>query len=156
VSPSRDPEEHGIEHFATPGCLIVSPDPLRQIMFSLSARRSGWLPVLCRDQATVELLLETGAVGVALIDIASKHTNENVPDQRGSLVETVASHREVLTVICGHSHRPQEETWAREQAAWMYLPGVAPETDLRPILRAALELWQRRSKEPFNAPSTPL
>ena len=56
------------------------------------------------------------------------------------------NHPDLLTVVCGRTNDTQEEIWAREQAAWMYLPGVAPESDIDPILSAAKEVVEKLNK----------
>ena len=47
-------------------CLVVSPDPLRQMMFGQAAARSGWRQVACADQASALSHLADGTVGLVL------------------------------------------------------------------------------------------
>lgn len=125
-------------------CLVVSPDPLRQMMFGQAAVRSGWRQEVCADQASALLHLATGTVGMVLVDTATP--NPNTAADRRLLVEMLADQKDLLTVVCGRTSDPQEEIWARQNGAWMYLPGVAPESDLDPVLSGAKEIVERTQK----------
>jgi DNA-binding NtrC family response regulator len=124
-------------------CLVVSPDPLRRMMFGQAAERAGWRSVVCEDQAQAMEHIAAGAVGLTLVDTA---TSTQSAADRKSLVESLAGRHNLLTVVCGRTNDTQEEIWAREQAAWMYLPGVAPESDIDPILSAAKEVVEKLNK----------
>lgn len=127
-------------------CLVVSPDPLRRLMFGQAAERTGWDQLVCSDLPEALRLLASGTVGMVLVDVASPPAEE-----RRLLVECLAQSKDLLTVVCGRSNQPQEEVWARELGAWMYLPGVAPESDIDPILNDARivtkKLQDRRTAE---------
>jgi hypothetical protein len=122
-------------------CLVVSPDPLRQMMFGKAAVQNGWKQVVCADQASALPHLASGTVGMVLVDTVTP--NPNTAADRRLLVEMLADQKEVLTVVCGRSNDVQEEIWARQSGAWMYLPGVAPESDLSPVLTGAKEIVER-------------
>jgi hypothetical protein len=122
-------------------CLVVSPDPLRQLMFGQAAMRTGWRQVVCADQATALPHLASGTVGLVLVDTATP--NPNTAADRRLLVELLSDQKDLLTVVCGRTNDTQEEIWARQCNAWMYLPGVAPESDLDPVLCGAKEVIER-------------
>jgi hypothetical protein len=122
-------------------CLVVSPDPLRQMMFGQAAKRTGWREVVCADQASALPHLAAGTVGLVLVDTATP--NPNTAADRRLLVELLADQKDLLTVVCGRTSDPQEEIWARQCGAWMYLPGVAPESDLDPVLCGAKQIIER-------------
>jgi hypothetical protein len=130
-------------------CLVVSPDPLRRMMFGQAAERAGWKSVVCSDEAQALEQIAGGAVGLTLVDTATPGPQSAA--DRKSLVEKLADQKNLLTVVCGRSSDTQEEIWAREFAAWMYLPGVAPESDLDPILAGAKEVVEKLNKQ--RAPS---
>jgi hypothetical protein len=125
-------------------CLVVSPDPLRQLMFGQAAVRTGWRQVVCADQASALPHLASGTVGLVLVDTATP--NPNTAADRRLLVELLSDQQDLLTVVCGRTNDSQEEIWARQNKAWMYLPGVAPESDLDPVLLSAKEVQQRMKK----------
>jgi DNA-binding NtrC family response regulator len=122
-------------------CLVVSPDPLRQLMFGKAAVKNGWRQVVCADQASALPHLAAGTVGMVLVDTVTP--NPNTAADRRLLVELLSDQKELLTVVCGRTNDPEEEIWARQCGAWMYLPGVAPESDLDPILGAGKETIER-------------
>ena len=122
-------------------CLVVSPDPLRQLMFGKAAMRNGWKQVVCADQASALPHLASGTVGMVLVDTVTP--NPNTAADRRLLVELLSDQKETLTVVCGRTNDPQEEIWARQCGAWMYLAGVAPESDLDPVLCGAKEVIER-------------
>lgn len=122
-------------------CLVVSPDPLRQMMFGKAATRSGWRQVVCADQASALPHLASGTVGLVLVDTVTP--NPNTAADRRLLVELLSNQKEVLTVVCGRTSDSEEEIWARQCGAWMYLPGVAPESDLDPVLCGAKQITER-------------
>ncbi len=126
-------------------CLIVSPDPLKQMMFGQAAKRAGWKSVVCADKASAMEQIATGTVGMTLVDIAS--VDATTANERRSLVASLAAHKNMLSVVCGHSNDTQEEIWARENSAWVYLAGVAPESDLDPVLSGAKEVADRLNKK---------
>ena len=122
-------------------CLVVSSDPLRQMMFGRTAERTGWRPLVCADAAAALKHLASVVVGAALVDIAT-------PAEQGAmtmrtLVERLAANKGVLTVVCGRTNDRVAEIWARELGVWAHLPGVAPESDLDSLLRAARQVVQR-------------
>jgi hypothetical protein len=129
--------------------LIVSPDPLKQMMFGQAAKRCGWRTVVCTDKASAMEQVATGSVGVTLVDIAS--VDAATAGDRTALVESLAAYKNLLTVVCGRTSNSQEEIWAREYAVWMYLAGVAPESDLDPVLTSAKEVADRMNKKPSLA-----
>jgi hypothetical protein len=127
-------------------CLVVSPDPLRRMMFGQAAERAGWKSVVCADEAQALEHIAGGTVGMTLVDTATP--GPLTAADRKSLVEKLAGRKNLLTVVCGKSNDAQEEIWARQFAAWMYLPGVAPESNLDPILFAAKEVAEKLNKQP--------
>ncbi len=133
-------------------CLVVSPDPLRQMMFGQAAARSGWKQVVCADHASALQHLASGTVGLVLVDTVTP--NPNTAADRRLLVELLSDQKELLTVVCGRTNDPQEEVWARQCGVWMYLPGVAPEADLDPVLAGAKEVVQRTRQRKSPAMSS--
>jgi hypothetical protein len=126
-------------------CVIVSSDPLKQMMFGQAAKRAGWRSVVCADRAAAMEKIAEGTVGLALVDVAT--SDEVAANDHRLLVEGLADRKGILSVVCGRSADSQEEIWARQHSTWMYLPGVAPESDLDPVLGAAKEVADRLSKK---------
>jgi hypothetical protein len=127
-------------------CLVVSPDSLKRMMFGQSAERCGWQQIECGDAASALEHLDSTTIGMVLIDLSqgnSASLGETSLEARRWLVEQFACRKDVLTVVCGRTNDSEEEIWARSAGAWMYLPGVAPESDLDPMLVAGREVSVR-------------
>lgn len=122
-------------------CLVVSADSLKRMMFGQSAERCGWQQIVCADVASALDHLDSASVGMVLIDMAS--VGESSLEACRWLVERLAERKDVLTVVCGRTSDSEEEVWARQLGVWMYLPGVAPESDLDPMLVAGREISVR-------------
>jgi DNA-binding NtrC family response regulator len=114
------------------------------MMFGQAAERCGWRQAIANDQTTALAHLASGKVGLVLIDTAMP--GEHSVAERHLLIELLSGQKNLLTVVCGRTDDQQEEVWARQCGAWMYLPGVAPESDLDPILSGAKELVERRQR----------
>ncbi len=125
----------------TLGCLVVSCDPLRQMMFGQTAQRTGWRPLVCGDVPEALQHLATSIIGAALVDIATPAAD--AVQRMRQLVERLAENKDVLTVVCGRTNDRMAEIWARELGVWAHLPGVAPESDLDSLLRAARQVVER-------------
>lgn len=125
----------------TMGCLVVSCDPLRQMMFGQTAQRTGWHPLVCGEVAVALDHLASSVIGAALVDIATPA--DDVVQHMRRLVERLAENKDVLTVVCGRTNDRMAEIWARELGVWAHLPGVAPESDLDSLLRAARQVVER-------------
>jgi len=131
-------------------CLVVSSDPLRQMMFGQTAERTGWTAVVCADFVAALEHVASGTVGAAVVDIATPA--DSVVKNLRYLVERLAEHKELLTVVCGRTNDRLAEIWARELGVWAHLPGVAPESDLDSLLRTARQVVDRmQAKRDFEA-----
>jgi len=136
-------------------CLVVSSDPLRQMMFGQTAERTGWRAVVCPDFVAALEHVARGAVGAAVVDIATPA--DSVVKNLRYLVERLAEHKDLLTVVCGRTNDRLAEIWARELGVWAHLPGVAPESDLDSLLCAARQVVERMQSrhEPSTAHERP-
>lgn len=122
-------------------CLVVSGDPLRQLMFGKAAERSGWKRIICDNTAAARQLVLGGRVAVAVVDLPwQSHGGDS---EGRDFVEWLVRDAGVLTVACGRSEFPEEEAWARQAGVWVYLPGVAPESDLDSVLTGAKQIKSR-------------
>jgi hypothetical protein len=127
-------------------CLIVSLDPLKQLMFSRSVVRHGWRTVVCSDPVAVASHLASGNVELALVDLGAGHLDEAVDSCRNSIA-LLSRLPKLLTIVCGQTRNANEEIWARSNGVWVYLPGVPPEADLDDILSGAKHVLLDRLKQ---------
>jgi hypothetical protein len=126
-------------------CLIISLDPLRQLMFSRSVVRHGWRTVVCSDPVAVLSHLASGNVELALVDLGAGGFDESFDSGRNSIA-LLSELPNLLTIVCGQTRNANEEIWARSNGVWVYLPGVPPEADLDDILHGAKHILLDRLK----------
>jgi DNA-binding response OmpR family regulator len=118
--------ERAVKSVATRGlleCLIVSPRAKQREVLSRAATASGWASVVCSDADTARHLAQRIVVKLAFIDL------EQVPlDALVSLQDLASDLARLgcpLLVVCGTDGDTQQEIWARQLGAWLYLPGMA-------------------------------
>lgn len=118
--------ERAVKSIATRGlleCLIVSPRARQREMLSRAATASGWASVVCSDADTARHLAQRIIVKLAFIDL-----EEGSLDTLASLQELASDLSRMgcpLLVVCGAEGDTQQEIWARQLGAWLYLPGMA-------------------------------
>jgi DNA-binding response OmpR family regulator len=118
--------ERAVKSVATRGlleCLIVSPRAQQRELLSRAATNSGWASIVCGDAGTARDLAQRIVVKLAFIDL------ERAPlDDLTDLQDLVADLSRMgcpLLVVCGADGDTQQEIWARQLGAWLYLPGMA-------------------------------
>jgi hypothetical protein len=118
--------ERAVKSVATRGlleCLIVSPRDHEREVLSRAAAASGWASVVCGDAGTARDIAQRIVVKLAFIDL------ERAPlDEIESLQELASELSRMgcpLLVVCGTDGDTQQEIWARQLGAWLYLPGMA-------------------------------
>ncbi|MBN1851372.1 MAG: hypothetical protein JW829_01560 [Pirellulales bacterium] len=122
------PAPTGSSQTASYRCLIASNNAPHVSMFSRAATEQGWEPVICHDAKTAAREAICQQIQMAVIDVAQ---NGTVPDnQFREIAERLVSEKNALVMICGSEDNPEEEIWARQIGAWLYLPGVDEETDI--------------------------
>ena len=98
----------GVRRAGLLDCLVVSGDASRRSRFEAAVELAGWLE--CASPATTGDLRQAvdRDFQLAIVDIA----------------EELAARPGTLLVICGSEDNVDEELWARQLGAWLYLPGV--------------------------------
>ena len=100
-------------------CLIVSAKAARQQMLVDAASTGGWETIVCGDAPSALRCLSRVFVRLALVDL-----EKPAPGELRQVVEKLAATSGVLVIVCGNEDDIQEEIWARQLGAWLYLPGV--------------------------------
>ena len=109
-------------------CLIASDNALRVSMFSRAAVEQGWEPVVCYDANMAAREAVCQQFQMAVVDIAD---NGAMSTKRfREIAERLVAEKNALIMICGSEDNADEEIWARQIGAWIYLPGVDDQTDL--------------------------
>jgi ActR/RegA family two-component response regulator len=104
-------------------CLIVSTDINRRELLSQAATDNGWSAIVCADSGAACRLADRIAFKLAIIDM-----ERSSPADLGGLLELSAELGRAdgpLLVLCGAEGDVQQEIWARQLGAWLYLSGLA-------------------------------
>jgi hypothetical protein len=119
-------------------CLIVSADPRRREMFERAAIAGGWRTFACGDAPTAFAHLHRWLMQMALVDLEAQPAEAFRP-----LVEQLSACNGLLSIVCGNEGNVEEEIWARQRGAWMYLPGVAESSNLALLCGEARQIAER-------------
>lgn len=106
-------------------CLVVSSDAERAEMLASAAVDNGWDPIVCMDAESALAHQSRGFAQLAIIDLESDEAGE-FPQLLGKL----AASKSLLTMVCGNEENAEEEIYARQAGAWLYLPGVSESSNL--------------------------
>jgi hypothetical protein len=123
-------------------CLAVSGDRGIRNRLESVAELSGWSS--CEAPADVAELGASvdGDFQLVIVDIASPlgdRVNDTV-----ELAEEFAARPGTLLVVCGSEDSVEEELWARQLGAWVYLPGVSSGDALVSLFADARRVVERR------------
>jgi hypothetical protein len=123
-------------------CLVVSGDGGLRNRLDAVTELSGWsaceAPV---DAAELRSAVE-GDYQLVIADVANAlgdRVNDTV-----EIAEEFASRPGTLLVVCGSTDSVEEELWARQLGAWVYLPGVAGGDALVSLFAEARRVVERR------------
>lgn len=103
-------------------CLIVSGNASRRSRFAAAADLAGWSECSAPETPAEIRRVIDGEFQLVIVDIASPigdRVNDTV-----ELAEEFAARPGTLLVVCGSEDNVDEELWARQLGAWLYLPGV--------------------------------
>jgi DNA-binding NtrC family response regulator len=127
--------------------LVVTGDRGLRSRLEAVAELSGWSacesPADCVGlSAAVE-----GDYQLVIVDITApvgNRVNDSI-----ELAEEFAGRRDTLLVICGSEDSVDEELWARQLGAWVYLPGVSSGDAFVSLFSDARRLAERRGVYQF-------
>ena len=126
-------------------CLVFSRDDDRSQMLARMATQGGWETTVACDIKSAWRTTWGSSYALAIVDHES--AQEEVGGVR-ELAEHLASQANSLLVVCGTPGQVEEELWARQTGAWMYLPGVGADADLATICAEALFISKKLSHIP--------
>lgn len=122
--------------------LVVSGDRSLRTRLEAVAELSGWsgcdAPV---DSVELGSAVE-GEYQLVVVDIANP-VGDRVNDST-ELAEEFAGRPDTLLVVCGSDDNVDEELWARQLGAWVYLPGVSSGDALVSLFSDARRVAERR------------
>jgi hypothetical protein len=123
-------------------CLIVSGDEGLRHRLDTMADLAGWSACdVPADSADLRGLVESD-YHLVIVDVA-RPLGERVNDTV-ELAEEFASRPRSLLVVCGSGESVDEELWARQLGAWVYLPGVSGGDALMSLFAEAQRVVERR------------
>lgn len=102
-------------------CLIVAPASERRQVLLAAVARGGWDSIVCSDAESALIACQRTGFQMAIVDV---QRCENRSAQLRDLCQAITSNKHVLLVVCGCEYDTEEEIWARQLGAWIYLPGM--------------------------------
>ena len=134
----------------TPGvmkCLVVSGDEGLRHRLDTMADLAGWSTC---DSPVDGVDLRTAVEGdyhLVIVDIA-RPLGERVNDTV-DVAEEFAGRPGTLVEVCGSGESVDEELWARQLGAWVYLPGISGGDSLMSLFAEAGRVVERRGNYQF-------
>jgi len=128
-------------------CLVVSGDEGLRRRLDTMAELAGWSA--CEtpaDGAELRSLVE-GDFHLVITDIA--HPLGDRVSDTVEITEEFTSRPNTLVVVCGSGESVDEELWARQLGAWVYLPGISGGDALMSLFAEAQRVVERRGAWQF-------
>lgn len=141
VAPS--PLVRGSRNIGLQKCLVVTGEAGFRQRLQAATELSGWDECDAPESAVDLQAVVQGDYQLVLVDIASP-VGDRVNDTV-ELAEEFAARPGTLVVVCGPEDGVEEELWARQLGAWVYLPGAVSGDGLISMLAEAGRLVRRRS-----------
>ena len=141
MAPASRPAPMPRTPLSVPPCLVASASPAQQERLAECAAAAGWRPVVCAGFDSALSTVRHTLFRMALVDLTEVGSGEATGFRK--LAEHLCQQAELLLVLCGNVDAVSEEIWARQLGAWMYLPGMVSEEELRIICRAAAEAAEK-------------
>jgi len=105
-------------------CLVVSESRQRRHLLMRAATDGGWDALVCSDAQSARAEANRTLVQMALVDLEG--LGGVTPAGYRPFCESLTqSQKNLLLIVCGRGNDPEEEIWARQAGAWIYLPGVS-------------------------------
>jgi len=123
-------------------CLVVSGDSVLRKRLDAVSELSGWSGCEApADAAELAAVVESD-FQLVVVDIA-RPLGDRVSDSV-EVDEEFACRPGTLLVVCGAEESVEEELWARQLGAWVYLPGISGGDALVSLLTEARRVVERR------------
>lgn len=128
-------------------CLVLSGDRGLRGRLDAVTELSGWSACDAPEDAADLQAAIDGDYQLVIADVA-RPIGDRVNDTV-EIVEEFAARPGTLVVVCGSEDSVDEELWARQIGAWVYLPGVSGGDALVSLLTDARRLVERRGEFQF-------
>ena len=128
-------------------CLVLSGNPALRNRLDSAMELSGWSACDAPESAADLQAVIDGDYQLVIADIA--HPLGDRVSDTVEISEELASRPGTLLVVCGSEGSVDEELWARQMGAWVYLPGVSGGDALVSLLTDARRFAERRGEFQF-------
>ena len=128
-------------------CLVLSGNRGLRNRLDAVTELSGWSSCDAPEDASDLQAVVDGDYQLVIADIA-RPLGDRVNDTV-EIAEEFASRPGTLLVVCGSENNVDEELWARQMGAWVYLPGVTGGDALVSLFADARRLAERRGEFEF-------
>jgi hypothetical protein len=128
-------------------CLVLSGDRGLRGRLDAAMELSGWSACDAPEGAADLQSVIDGDYQLVVADIA--HPLGDRVSDTVEIAEELASRPGTLLVVCGSEGSVDEELWARQMGAWVYLPGVSGGDALVSLLTDARRFAERRGEFQF-------
>lgn len=121
-------------------CLLLSSDETLRRRMERAACLADWEPLVCHtaEEAVRQAILQR--VGLAVVDVSQPSVDVQ---WHNDLMRLLRSTPGGLIVVCDRLDNPEGEIWARQQGAWVYLPGTAEQDELILICKDAMNAAEK-------------
>jgi hypothetical protein len=128
-------------------CLVVSGDDKLRHRLDTMADLAGWS--VCESPADAAELRSVvdGDFHMVIADIA--HPLGDRVNDTVEIAEEFAGRPGTVLVVCGSGENVDEELWARQLGAWVYLPGVTGSDAFMSLFAEARRVFDRRKEFQF-------
>ena len=130
-------------------CLVLSGNRGLRNRLDAVMELSGWSACDApEDSADLQAVID-GDYQLVIADVA--HPLGDRVNDTVEIAEEIASRPGTLLVVCGSEASVDEELWARQIGAWVYLPGVTGGDALVSLFTDARRLAERRRESRVSA-----
>ncbi|MEI6239781.1 MAG: hypothetical protein WCR51_05300 [Planctomycetia bacterium] len=127
--------------------VLTGHEPLRERLRSVAIGRGG----ICRAPTSVAAAWRAAGADHHLVFIDVARPLDGQVDEARAIAETLAMRQGVLLAVCGRPFRSadvpvggdDEECWARQMGAFVYLPGVGSDAGVAMLIDEAERIFRR-------------
>ncbi|MFM8282216.1 MAG: hypothetical protein ACKOCW_01555 [Planctomycetaceae bacterium] len=123
-------------------CLVMSGDSGLRQRLSAVTELSGWTQ--CESPTSIEGLRQAVGREFQLVVVDLANPIAGAAGDVTEIAEEFASRPSTLLLVCGSEDRIEDELWARQLGAFVYLPGVSSGDSLVSLFAEARKVSEQR------------
>ncbi|TWT42665.1 hypothetical protein [Botrimarina hoheduenensis] len=143
TTPRLSPTPRSVRSFGDCASLVLVTDPARRRAVTQAAQSAGWRVVACQSPDETAAQVQQWRLQFAIVELAAG----DLP-QRSALRQSVQQLREAsspLLIVADQAPTHEDELWARQIGAWLYLPAMTVGEELTQLCREALYSVRRQA-----------